>query len=223
MELRYILATPPASEPLTTEDVRSYLRLDDDDTSQDSIISVMITAARRYAEQYTGRSLMPQTWLAVADSFPGCWIPPAPFGAYAYSYGSARSVEYHSPEEQVIKLARGPVNSITSITYVDSNGATQTLDPSTYILDTSDLVQRIAPAYGQNWPAARRQLGAVRITFAAGYANADAVPATVRNWMLIRIATAFEHREAEEIVLKGKLQALAYVDTLLDSEKVFAL
>lgn len=223
MELRYSLVTPPASEPLTAEDVRSYLRLDDDDTSQDSIITILITAARRYAEQYTGRSLMPQTWLAVADSFPGCWIPPAPFGAYAYSYGSARSVDYHSPDEQIIKLAHGPVTSITSITYVDSNGATQTLDPSTYILDTSDLVQRVAPAYGQNWPAARRQLGSVKVTFATGYADAASVPATIRSWMFNRIATAFGHREAEEIVAKGKLQKLEYVDTLLDSEKVFSL
>jgi uncharacterized phiE125 gp8 family phage protein len=182
----------------------------------------MITAARRYAETYTGRSLLPQTWLAVADAFPGSWMPqgvPLPFGAYALR----GSLYEHRPDEQVIKLLRGPVTAVTSVTYVDTNGTTQTLDPSTYILDTSDLVQRLAPAYAQSWPAARRQLAAVRITFAAGYADAASVPATIKNWMLVRIATAFEHREAEEIAMKGKLQPLAYVDGLLDSEKVWAL
>jgi len=217
MELRYTLVTPPAAEPLTAEDVRTYLRVDDDDTSQDTVISLLITEARRYAETYTGRSLMPQTWQAVADQFPGCWLPPAPFSAYAY--GSRAGLLEHHSDEAVIQLARGPVTSITSITYVDTNGATQTMDPATYILDTSDLVQRVAPAYGMSWPSTRRQLAAVKIQFAAGYADAASVPATIRNWMLVRIATAFEHREAEEIVAKGKLQALAYVDGLLDSEK----
>jgi hypothetical protein len=221
MDLRYSLVTPPIGEPLTAEDVRTYLRVDDDDLSQDTVITMLITAARRYAETYTGRSLLAQTWLAVADSFPGCWLPPAPFGAYAY--GSRAGLLEHHWDEVVIKLARGPVNTVTSVSYVDTNGVTQTMDPSTYILDTSDLVQRLAPAYGQSWPAARRQLGSVRITFTAGYPSADAVPATIRNWMFNRIATAFEHREAEEIVAKGKLQALAYVDQLLDSEKVWAL
>lgn len=217
MDLRYSLITPPAAEPLSTEDVRTYLKIDDDDTSDDAIINMLITAARRYAETYTGLSLMPQTWVAVADAFPGCWLPPVPFSAYAY--GGRGEIFPHSIDDLTIKIGRGPVNTISSITYVDTNGATQTLDPSNYILDTSDLVQRVAPAYGSSWPVARRQLGAVRITFTAGYANAAAVPATIRNWMFVRIATAYEHREAEEIVAKGKLQPLQFVDGLLDSEK----
>lgn len=229
MELRYSLVTPPTAEPVSTADVRTFLKIDDDDTSADTTINILIASAREYAEKYTGRSLMPRTWVAVADSFPGCWLPPAPFSAYAY--GSRFSLYEHHADDSVIKIGRGPVNSITSITYVDTNGATQTLDPSTYILDTSDLVQRVAPAFGSVWPVTRRQLGAVRITFKAGYAldtatTAEAqaaISATVRNWMFVRIATAYGHPEEEEIVAKGKLQPLAYVDGLLDSEKVWSL
>lgn len=218
-ELRYVNVTPPTAEPLTLADVRAHLRIDDDDTSQDSTLGILIPAARRYAETYTGRSLMSQTWMAVADGFPGCYrLLGAPFSAYA-----PVNVLRHQQDEMVIKLMRGPVTAVNSIAYIDTNGALQTLDPSTYIFDSSDLVQRIAPAFGSTWPAARMQMASVKITFAAGYANASAIPGTFMNWMLVRIATAFEHREAEEIVAKGKLQPLEYVDTLLDSEKVWAL
>lgn len=217
-EPRYVIVTAPTAEPLTLADVRAHLRIDSDDTSQDTTISLLMLAARRYAETYTGRSLMPQIWCAVADGFPGCPIPAAPFGAYLPGSVIARHAS-----DLVIKLMRGPVTAVTSITYVDTTGTTQTLDPATYIFDSSDLVQRIAPAFGQSWPAARAQLAAVKITFQAGYSNAAAIPATILNWMLVRIATAYEHREAEEIVARGKLQPLEYVDTLLDSEKVWTL
>lgn len=218
-ELRYVLVTPPTAEPLALADVRAHLRIDSDDFSQDATINILMLAARRYAESYTGRSLMTQHWQAVADRFPG-WYPlvGAPWNAYV----PAPVLNQHI-DDQTIKLGRGPVQSVESITYVDLNGVTQTLDPSTYIFDNSDLMQRVAPAYGTVWPVARQQLGAVRINFTAGAATAAAVPATILNWMLVRIATAYEHREAEEIVAKGKLQPLEYVDTLLDSEKVWAL
>lgn len=218
MEFRYVLTTAPTAEPLTLADVRPHLRIDDDDTSQDATLNILISAARRYAETYTGRALMPQHWCAVGDSFPGCALPPVPGLSYAY-----RAVIAHPADELVIKLLRGPVTAIDSIVYVDTSGAPQTLDPATYIFDPSDLVQRIAPAYGSVWPMARAQLAAVKITFSCGYANAASVPPTIRNWMLVRIATAYEHREAEEIVARGKLQPLEYVDTLLDSEKVWSL
>lgn len=218
-ELRYVLVTPPASEPLALADVKAHLRVDSDDTSQDATINLLMLAARRYAETYTGRSLLTQHWQAIADGFPG-WYPlvGAPWNAYAPSMTLLRH-----EEERVIKLARGPVQSVESITYVDTSGVTQTLDPSTYVFDNSDLVQRIAPVFGAFWPVTQRQMAAVKINFTAGATSATLVPQTILNWMLVRIATAYEHREAEEIVARGKLQPVAYVDTLLDSEKVWAL
>lgn len=220
-DLRYVLVTAPASEPVVLADVRAHLRIDDDDTSNDTLLNLLIQAARRYAESYTGRSLITQTWRAVADGFPGCAIPSvlpvevqqgAPWGQLTPYPASWR--------DSIIEIRRGPVASISAITYVDATGTTQTLDPSTYVFDSSDQVQRLAPAFGKAWPAARAQLASVNITFVAGYSNAAAVPATIRNWMFVRIATAYEHREAEEIVPRGTLQPLAYVDQLLDSEKV---
>ena len=218
-ELRYALITAPTAEPLALSAVKAHLRVDSDDTSQDTTISLLMLAARRYAETYTGRSLMTQHWQAVADGFPG-WFPltGTPWNAYA-----PIPAWNHQHAESTIKLGRGPVQSVQSITYVDTTGTMQTLDPSTYIFDASDLEQRIAPVFGTYWPVTQRQLAAVKINFTAGVGDPTLVPPTILNWMLVRIATAYEHREAEEIVARGKLQPVAYVDTLLDSEKVWAL
>lgn len=218
-ELRYVLVTPPATEPLALADVKAHCRIDSDDTSQDANLTIMMVAARQYAEKYTGRSLMTQKWMAVADGFPG-WYPlvGAPWNAYA----PAMTLLRHE-EERVIKLGRGPVQSVESIKYVDTSGVLQTLDPLTYVFDNSDLVQRVAPVFGSFWPVAQRQMASVKINFTAGVDTASLVPQSFLNWILVRVATAYGHPEAEEIVARGKLQPLAYVDTLLDSEKVWAL
>jgi uncharacterized phiE125 gp8 family phage protein len=42
------------------------------------------------------------------------------------------------------------------------------------------------------------------------------VPEGIRSWMLIRIGTVYENREEVAILTKGKLEALPYVDSLLD-------
>lgn len=218
-EPRYILTTPPTVEPLTLADVTAHLRIDADDASQDTTIKLLMLAARRYAETYTGRSLMTQKWQAVMDSFPG-WHPlvGAPWNAYA-----PVPAWNHYQAEQLIKLSRGPVQSIDSIKYIDTNGTLQTLDPATYVFDASDLVQRVAPAFGSVWPVTQRQIAAVQVNFTAGVSDPTLVPPTIATWMLARIATAYEHRTESEVVARGKMEALPYLDAILDSEKVWTL
>lgn len=62
------------------------------------------------------------------------------------------------------KLPEAPVNSIASITYTDTAGATQTLSTSVYELRADVLDASIALKYGQTWPSI--QPGS-RITVAA--------------------------------------------------------
>lgn len=213
-ELRYVLVAPPASEPVSVADVREFLRIDDDDDSQDGTIAILIAAARKYAEGYTGRSLITQTWKGVADGFPGAPAPAIGRGVYQ------ASPYPRSWEGAVIELRHAPVSAVTSISYVDSAGVPQTLDPAAYAFDPSEP-PRLAPAFGQSWPAARSQLASVQITFTAGYSgDGNAIPATVRNWILVRIATAYENREEASIVARGKMEPNHYVDGLLDIEKV---
>lgn len=58
MEL--LLKTPPAQEPLTIEEVRSYLRLS---VEQDGgSATLLVASARAHVETITGRALLKQKW-----------------------------------------------------------------------------------------------------------------------------------------------------------------
>lgn len=129
----------------------------------DAYISALISAARESAEQYLHRALITQTLKMSLDAFPA-----------------------------VIRLPRSPVQSITSIQYVDDAGETQTLDASDYRLDKESIVARIEPAYGETWPTTRPVSNAVTVTFVAGYGAASAVPAPVKQAMKLHIGTYYD-------------------------------
>src|SRR3990167_7420015 len=71
--------------------------------------------------------------------------------------------------ECAIELPLPPLRSVTSITYVDQDGTTQTLSSTLYTVDSSSEPARITPAYGEVWPSTRDQVNAVTVRFVAGY------------------------------------------------------
>ena len=54
------LLTPPATEPLTLAETKSYLKITD--VGDDVLISQMITAVRKSCEHWTSRALVTQIW-----------------------------------------------------------------------------------------------------------------------------------------------------------------
>jgi uncharacterized phiE125 gp8 family phage protein len=163
------LITAPAVEPLTLQEAKDWMRIDA--ATEDALIEVLIPAARRWAEGYARRALITQTWDLVLDCFPV------------------------NPVE--ILLPMPTLQSVTSINYIDTAGASQLLDPAAYQVDTVGEPGRIAPAFGTVWPQTREQLNAVTIRFVAGYGvAAQDVPEGIRNGMLMLIAHMFERRES---------------------------
>lgn len=159
-------------------------------TTEDPMLVMLVEAVRRAVESKTRRALVTQTLELGLDSFP----------------------------EWTIKLPCPPLQSVSSIVYIDSNGATQTLDPAQYKVDSKSEPGRITPIFGNVWPITRWETNAVLIRYVAGYGAAGALPAGLKNWMLMRIKTLWDNREAF-IVEKGAAVALLptdYVDGLLD-------
>lgn len=146
-------------------------------TTGDPELRRLIASARDQAEAETGCALITQTLDYVLDSFPG---------------GD-------------IALPKGPLQSITSITYVDVNGVTQTLPESAYQVDSADERGGISPACGQRWPATRQQRSAVTVRYVAGFGAAAAdVPAGIRDWMLAMIC-AWHEKELPPPFIAGLL------------------
>ena len=56
-----------AVEPVTLADMKAYLRIPASDTTQDTYITALIKAARKWAEEYTRRAFVEQTWVLWFD------------------------------------------------------------------------------------------------------------------------------------------------------------
>lgn len=63
-----ILLVPPAIEPWTVADAKSFLRVEHDD--DDALIASLIASARGQVEALTRRGLITQTWRLVLDRWP---------------------------------------------------------------------------------------------------------------------------------------------------------
>lgn len=154
-------------------------------STADPQVSSLIVAAREWAEGDTHRALIAQTWALTLDEFPRCSV----YQTWQNPLGWLRAHE--------ICLPWPALRSVVSIEYVDTNGDTQTLDSSTYTVDTSSLPGRVYPAYGAAWPATRCQPNAVTITYTAGYGGTSDVPVAIKQGMLLVIGDLYRNREAQ--------------------------
>lgn len=94
-----------------------------------------------------------------------------------------------------IRIPIGPVTGVTSITYIDGEGVTQTLPSELYRYDLDADPMTIVPASNANWPAAEKSPGSVKIVFTAGYAQ-GAIPGDLIQAIKAMIGHNFENREA---------------------------
>lgn len=167
------LFTAPSLEPLTTAEAKLHLRVDG--STDDALIDTLIAAARQYVEGFTHRPLLRQTWDDKRDGFPCSGEP--------------------------IWLQLPPVSSVTSITYIDPNGVTQTWSSSLYDTDLPAgpyaQMARISPAYGQYYPQTRDVMNAVVIRFVCGYGTTAAtVPEAIRAAIKLLIGHWYGQAEA---------------------------
>jgi len=62
------LLTPPALEPVTLADMKTWLRMDSVD--EDGLIAALLTSARLSVETITSKALITQSWRMVLDQWP---------------------------------------------------------------------------------------------------------------------------------------------------------
>lgn len=166
-----ILITPPAVEPVSLPELKEYLRMDPGDDSQDVTIQGLAMAARSWAEVFTGRRFVKQTWRLLMDFFPG-YIDLKLAGQRTSSPFVSGSNAVLVGIRYAIVLSFPPVRSIVSFVYQDANGNVTVMDPSSgYVADIESNPARLTPPFGQMWPVARVVVNAVQIDYELGYAQ----------------------------------------------------
>ena len=167
------LVTPPAVEPVTVAEAKLFARITTD--SEDTLVNDLIVAARKWAEDWRDQSFVTQTWDYVLDAFPDYrsgfdGFTPAGLQPWMGTPGLLA--------ESPILLPRYPLQSVTSVKYTPYSGGQLTLDPTTYIVDTSNIrTPRIVPAFGRLWPTDLLvSANGVVVRFIAGYADVAGNP-----------------------------------------------
>ncbi|MBZ9873485.1 head-tail connector protein [Mesorhizobium sp. BR1-1-9] len=132
-----------------------------DFSDDDTILTDLIAVARNHAEKYCGALWATQTVEVEASGWQDfCHLPVT------------------------------PVQSVTAIAYVDTDGDEQTLAGTVYELRGDAIVLK----YGQNWPATQPR-SLITVTAIVG---AEDVPPAVKHAILLRLADLYEFRESED-------------------------
>jgi len=162
-------SSAPALEPVTLLEMKAHARIDTED--DDTVISGLIVAARRWVEKFTHRALITQTFTYKIDRFPG-------------------------PITTVIELPGGNVQSVTSIAYIDTDGNSQTWASTEYDADLTSEPALIGLAYDKSWASIREWGLPITITYVAGYGlTPSTVPDELRTAVKMIASELYENRE----------------------------
>lgn len=188
--------TAPTTEPLTLDEVKDHLGLAREVSDWDSKLRAQLTAARQDIEDRTNRQFVTATWTLKLNGF---------------AYGTG-----------VIYLPRAPLQSVTSITYLESvAGVSTTWSSSNYRVSLKEPGE-VTLAYGQSFPSLYPVSDAVTIVYVAGYGAASAVPEKVKHAIKMRLSQWWAHSPGDaqscEKACEALIQSLSYGDDFVRYE-----
>jgi uncharacterized phiE125 gp8 family phage protein len=163
---------------LTLDRVKQHIRVDCSFQGDNALILAYMRAAQDYYERTRHRVLMQRTYDETFDYFPG-----AIGGGLSANFGARGK----------LTLSKSPLVSVTSVTYYDDAGTSQTWDAANYNVFNNYAQGFIEPTPDSYYPST--QLGrsqAVTVRYIAGYSQ---VPATIQQAMLLHIGHLYENRE----------------------------
>lgn len=172
--MAYKIITAATTEPISLVEARTHLRIEPFGSPEvhpdDNYVSALITVAREWCEQYTGRALASQTIELALDDFP----------------------------EDAIELPLTPVTSITSVKYIDEDGIEQTLSNTYYGLDDYSKPNWLLLKSGFNWPDTNGGANNVKVRMVVGNTSAN-IPKPLTAAMLLIIGNLYENRTEDQI------------------------
>jgi uncharacterized phiE125 gp8 family phage protein len=195
------LITAPTLEPITVAELKAQCRIDTAD--EDALLAVIIAAARAKAESYTGAAIMQQTWEQALDGFPCAEIEVLKPAAWSGSSTAANPF------------------TLTSISYLDEAGATQTLGNTLYVADVGTFPSWVLPKFDTSWPATSGAANSVTLRYTVGYTVPTLVPGDMRAWLLLTAAYLYAQREAMVTIDRVAEIPARFVDSLIDPYRVF--
>jgi uncharacterized phiE125 gp8 family phage protein len=157
---------------MTLEEAKAHLRVDHND--EDSKIAALLLAATAQFDGPEGRlrkAIMPQTWETAFDAF-----------------------------TNELKLPLGPLLSVVSVTYVDGDGAEQTVSSNDYEIDRYSPDAWVVTS--GSWPSAMTTINAVKVRWIAGMSPVDApvCPPDLQAAVKLKLAELYDGSDFAEAI-----------------------
>lgn len=148
---------------VSLQEAKDHLRVSG--SGQDDLITLLIQAATEQVERDTARAVLTATWRQSLDKFPEGGEP--------------------------FDLYQRPVTAVTSVTYVDVDGNTQTLDSSLWSHSTARNKVYYEGSDCQ-WPQTKEtKSDTVFVNFTAGVTDSGCVPRLIKQAILLEVGRAF--------------------------------
>ena len=189
--MKYKIVTAVATEPVTTAEAKLHLKVTT--SADDDLIDGLITAARETAEHYANRAFATATIEAADDEFP------------------------ESDDDCPLVLPFGPVESVTSVTYTDTAGATQTVATSVYGLSSYGNARDLNLKLNQVWPSAVADIADAVL---ARYVTKADCPKAAHTAILLMVGFLYENRGDNAKIQPDNIQPAA-ARALLDTVRVY--
>ena len=166
--MKTTLDTAPEKEPITRSFFKDHARISTD--ADDDYIDGLIKTVRRQVEQITNRALITQTWIYYMDAW---------------------------PQGDYFELPYPPLQTVTSVKYLESDATISTMSSGEYIVDNDSEPGRIVLDYGETWPSETLlPSNPIYTEYVCGYGDDRLdIPDDIRHAMLMLCAHYYEMRE----------------------------
>lgn len=191
------LITAPAVEPVSIEEAKAHCVVDFDDDN--GYLAALIVAARQKLELECSRAFVTQSW----EIYPPCF-----------------------PCMDFIQLPLGKLQNITSFAFTGIDNAVTTwtvsggnllneLGAVTAHIDTKALRGKIVLAYAKYWPVTvLKTSNPITIGFDCGYGTAEAVPAPLKQAILLLVEQWYKNRD---VAVVGKSVTMIELPQAVDA------
>lgn len=184
---RPVLVTAPSATPVSLTEVKNGLGISV--STHDTVLTALIGVAVSHFDGWTGilgRCLMTQAWRQDFVCF-----------------------------DRELLLPLRPVSAITSVKYDDTSAVEQTISDTNYTLQTGSLGSYIQFKSTYSFPSLNNEKPSVRVTYAAGYADAASVPGAIRQAIILMVGHLFQQTRANPVASRESVDgvgSIAYAD-----------
>lgn len=201
--------TPPAESPVTVENVKAALRIDS--SAEDTFLRHRIdgvTSELDGPNGWLGRTLVTQDLRLTLDCFPD--TVPEPLRNLVKPLPNRRGRRIYLPFP--------PLQSVTSVKYIDEDGAEQTLSSSKYKVVTESEPGYIELGEDETWPNLDEVGAAVWVDYKAGYGFESDVPQAIKDYIISRVGARDQMRTA--ISVGADVRVTPFIENSLENYRI---